>query len=44
MKIKTTTLLSVATLAFCGMFLAADQKTSLNTADEKFVKNEAAAG
>ncbi len=50
MKTKTTTLLSAATLALCSLFLsaanglAADRKSSLNTADEKFVKHEAAAG
>lgn len=49
MKTKTNTLLSTATLALCGMLLCVPQgqaadKDTLNAADVKFIKQEAAAG
>jgi putative membrane protein len=50
MKTKTISLLSATTLALCGMFLfiphgmAEDKKSVLTADDEKFVKQEAAAG
>ncbi|CAN5840336.1 DUF4142 domain-containing protein [soil metagenome] len=49
MKTKTNYLFSTATLALCGMLLCVPQgqaadKDTLNAADVKFVKKEAAAG
>ncbi len=49
MKTKSTSLLSTATLALCGMVMLATQglaadKNILDAADVKFLKHEAAAG
>ena len=50
MKTKIVSILPAAALAVCGLFLLAthgmaeEKKTTLNSADERFVKNEVTAG
>lgn len=50
MKTKIVSILPAAALAMCGLFLLAthgmaeEKKTTLNSADERFVKNEVTAG